>query len=56
MSLFEAIDLASSGIEVPSKILEGAFNSIMQGEASDAEVAGLLVALRTKGELSLIHI
>ncbi len=52
MSLFEAIDLASSGIEVPSKILESAFHSIMQGEASDAEVAGLLVALRTKGETS----
>jgi anthranilate phosphoribosyltransferase len=50
VSLREAIELASRGEDVPGGILEGAFSEIMAGEASEAAIAGLLVALRTKGE------
>lgn len=50
MSISDAIALASSGENVPKEILEGAFHSIMRGEANDVEIAGLLIALRTKGE------
>ena len=50
MSLSEAIAVAASGQEVSADVLEAAFGTIMDGEASEAEIAGLLVALRTKGE------
>ncbi len=50
MSLREAIDRAVRNEEVPGRLLQAAFGEIMQGEASDAAIAGLLVALRTKGE------
>ena len=45
-----AISTAMEGSEVPSPILEAAFNEIMDGKASDAQMAALLIALRCKGE------
>jgi anthranilate phosphoribosyltransferase len=45
-----AIAAALEGSEVPAPILEAAFAEIMDGEASAAKMAGLLVALRCKGE------
>lgn len=50
MSLREAIGHAASGREVPAELLEAAFGEVMEGRAAPAAVAGLLVALRTKGE------
>ncbi|MFQ5417971.1 MAG: anthranilate phosphoribosyltransferase [Myxococcota bacterium] len=50
MSLREAIDTAVLGREVPGELLEAAFGEIMEGKASDALIAALLVALRAKGE------
>ncbi len=39
-----------AGEEVPPALLEAAFGEIADGEATPVEIAGLLVALRTKGE------
>ena len=50
MTLRRAIELAVEGEEVPADILEGAFGTIMDGKATAAQIAALLVALRTKGE------
>ncbi len=50
MSLLEAIASAAAGQEVPAPLLEAAFDEVMQGTASDAQIAALLVALRVKGE------
>ena len=50
MSLRLAIAAAMEGSEVPGPILEAAFTEIMDGEASEAQMAGLLIALRCKGE------
>ncbi len=50
MSLQDAIAIAAEGREVPGELLEAAFGEIMDGEASPARIAALLVALRTKGE------
>jgi anthranilate phosphoribosyltransferase len=50
MSLRAAIERAVRGQEVPADLLEGAFAEIMSGDAPEAAIAGLLVALRTKGE------
>lgn len=50
MSLRQAIEVAVRGSEVPGSLLESAFGEIMRGEASEAAIAGLLVALRTRGE------
>ncbi len=50
MSLRNAIEFAVRGEEVPGEILEDAFGEIMDGDASAVQVAGLLTALRTKGE------
>ena len=50
MSLRKAIAAALEGTEVPGPILEAAFDEIVEGKASDAQMAGLLVALRCKGE------
>ena len=50
MSLRAAIEAASGGEEVRPSLLEGAFGEIMDGNASEVEIAALLVALRTKGE------
>ena len=50
MSLGMAIAAAMEGSEVPGPILEAAFTEIMDGKASAAQMAGLLIALRCKGE------
>ena len=50
MSLRIAITAAMEGSEVPGPILEAAFGEIMDGKASAAQMAGLLIALRCKGE------
>jgi len=50
VSVREAIDRAVRGEEVPEELLQAAFAEIMQGQTPDAAIAGLLVALRTKGE------
>ena len=50
MSLRKAIEEAVAGHEVPSPLLAGAFDEIMAGNAEAAQIAALLVALRTKGE------
>lgn len=50
MSLREALEFAVLGEEVPEDVLEAAFGEIMDGKATPAAIAGLLVALRTKGE------
>ena len=44
MSLLEAIGLAVRGEEVPPAILEAAFGEIVDGDASPARIAALLVA------------
>jgi len=50
MSVREAIAEAAAGREVAAAILESAFGEIMAGEATPAQIAALLVALRMKGE------
>jgi anthranilate phosphoribosyltransferase len=50
VSLRKAIAEAVQGHEVPAPLLEAAFDEIVGGEAPEAQIAGLLVALRTKGE------
>jgi anthranilate phosphoribosyltransferase len=50
MSLREALRLAAGRREVPGETLQAAFGEIMDGAATPAQIAGLLVALRTKGE------
>ncbi len=50
MSLREALEVAVRGEEVAAELLEAAFGEIMDGKASEAAIAGLLIALRTKGE------
>jgi anthranilate phosphoribosyltransferase len=46
----QAIALAAGGREVPGPVLEAAFGEIMAGEATPAQIAALLLALRMKGE------
>ena len=50
MSVREAIARVTEGKEVPGAMLEAAFAEIMAGEATPAQIAGLLVGLRMKGE------
>jgi anthranilate phosphoribosyltransferase len=50
VSLKRAIALACERRAVPADVLESAFGEIMDGKATPAQIAGLLVALRTKGE------
>jgi anthranilate phosphoribosyltransferase len=50
MSVVEALRVAVEGREVEPARLEAAFAEIMEGQASPAAIAGLLVALRMKGE------
>ena len=50
MSVRDATRAAIDGHEVSGEALEAAFGEIMDGEASAVAIAGLLVALRTKGE------
>ena len=48
--LRRAIETAVSGSQIPADVLEGAFGTIMDGEATPVQIAALLVALRAKGE------
>ncbi len=50
MSVREALEVAANRAEVPGDLLEAAFGEIMDGQADPLVAAGLLVALRTKGE------
>jgi anthranilate phosphoribosyltransferase len=50
MSVREAIEVALAGRDVEASLLEDAFGEIMDGRAPPAQIAGLLVALRAKGE------
>jgi anthranilate phosphoribosyltransferase len=50
MSLTRAIATAVAGEEIPASILGDAFGEIMDGKATPTQIAGVLVALRTKGE------
>lgn len=50
MSLREAIETAVGGRDVAPAVLEAAFREIITGNAPEAAIAGLLVALRAKGE------
>jgi anthranilate phosphoribosyltransferase len=50
MSVREALETAARREPVSAALLEAAFGEIMDGKASPIAVAGLLVALRTKGE------
>jgi anthranilate phosphoribosyltransferase len=50
VSLSAAIECAVRGEEVPSAQLEAAFAEITSGRAGEAQIAALLIALRTKGE------
>jgi anthranilate phosphoribosyltransferase len=50
MNLRAALETAARREAVAPAVLEAAFGEIMDGKASPAAIAGLLVALRTKGE------
>ena len=50
MMLATAIEAALAGQDVDAGVLEAAFGEIMDGEAEPVQIAGLLVALRAKGE------
>ncbi len=50
MSVTAALEAALGGPAVPPDLLTGAFEEVMRGEAAPVAVAGLLVALRAKGE------
>jgi anthranilate phosphoribosyltransferase len=46
----EAIDLAASGQNLPAETTSAVLDEIMSGRVGEAQTAGFLVALRTKGE------
>jgi anthranilate phosphoribosyltransferase len=50
VSLRAAIEAASGGEEIRPALVEAAFAEIMDGTASEVQIAALLMALRTKGE------
>jgi len=50
MSVVQAISHVVEARDVPAPILEAAFDEIMAGDATPAQVAALLVGLRMKGE------
>jgi anthranilate phosphoribosyltransferase len=50
VSLQLAITTAMEGAEIPAPVLEAAFGEVMDGTASAAQMAGLLIAMRCKGE------
>src|SRR5919197_2806 len=48
--LTRAIDALASGRDLPREQAGAVLAEIMRGEATDAQIAGFLIALRTKGE------
>src|SRR4051812_23702443 len=48
--LTDAIDRVASGEDLPAEDAAAVLREIMQGEASEAQAAAFLIALRTKGE------
>ena len=48
--LTRAIDALSSGRDLPREQAGAVLGEIMRGEASETQIAGFLIALRTKGE------
>jgi anthranilate phosphoribosyltransferase len=46
----QAIAAASASREVPADTMEGAMETLLRGEATPAQIAALLIALRMKGE------
>lgn len=46
----EAIDLVASGQDLPAQTTAAVLDEIMSGRVGEAQTAGFLVALRTKGE------
>ncbi len=48
--LTSAIDRLASGESLTAEAAAEALRTIMEGEASEVQTAGLLIALRTKGE------
>lgn len=50
MSLAVALQSLSSGQDLTPEVMESAMTAIMQGEADEAQIGGLLMALSVKGE------
>ncbi|MCL4144875.1 UNVERIFIED_CONTAM: hypothetical protein GTU68_024860 [Idotea baltica] len=50
MSIQQALEQVLAGRDLSSEQMESAMNIIMQGEATSAQIAGFIVALRMKGE------
>ncbi|MEA2269112.1 MAG: anthranilate phosphoribosyltransferase [Solirubrobacteraceae bacterium] len=48
--LTRAIDALASGRDLPREQAGAVLNEIMRGDAAEAQIAGFLIALRTKGE------
>ncbi|MEA2284109.1 MAG: anthranilate phosphoribosyltransferase, partial [Solirubrobacteraceae bacterium] len=48
--LTRAIDALASGRDLPREQASAVLSEIMRGDASDAQIAAFLIALRTKGE------
>lgn len=48
--LTRAIDALASGRDLPREQASAVLNEIMRGDATDAQIAAFLIALRTKGE------
>jgi anthranilate phosphoribosyltransferase len=50
MSIQQALEQVLAGRDLSSEQMESVMNIIMQGEATSAQIAGFIVALRMKGE------
>ncbi|MAJ59017.1 MAG: anthranilate phosphoribosyltransferase [bacterium TMED88] len=49
-AVLQSLGEAAERREVPAYLLKAAFDEMMSGQASESQIAGLLVALRVKGE------
>ena len=49
-AVLQSLGEAAERREVPASLLKAAFDEIMSGQATETQIAGLLVALRVKGE------
>ena len=45
-----ALETALSGKDLPAEMMESVMESMLQGDLTPAQISGLLVALRAKGE------